>query len=588
MSGSLWNPLCDLMKREPGFRCWCAVVLLLAGGGRLRGAEALLIPEVITREVGVHVGGVQTPEMQYLETREVGIFVGDEPDPPYREVVTREVSLVLSDSAPPPRIEDFAVTVSPTGHAVTLDWSKTYNPFPVRDLVRYDIYYSASPFSDISGMVPFDSAGGESLSWFRTGLPEWQDHYFAVVPVDGLGNRIGEVVYSGAYVLQPEVIAREVGLFNGAEPDPPHREIVTREVAVVVSDPDPPPRVEDFKLTVSPTGHTVTLDWTGYPAFPVRDLVRYDIYYGTRAFGDIDGMTPIASAGGESFSWSRTGLPEWQDHFFAVVPVDGLGNRVGSVIYSAAYILMPEVVTREIGFFNGAEPDPPYREVATREVGIVVPDTTVPAPVTGADSPFTVNISKFFYGGVNLDWSTYDLWSQRDVVRYRIFYRDSFFSDVREPGVMEVPGGLQNGNAFAMVTAAFENKVYYFAVAAEDSSGTFNPVVYARSTRDPIPGFLEFALNAGASFRDGVLPISGEWFPLFGEYRYTRSKAAMVGGTKFFVEWSDNLSIWYREGVSETILLDDGELEHVQAIIPSGESGRRFLRLNIVPAVAQP
>ncbi len=561
------------------------VLLLMAGGGLLRGAEALLIPEVITREVGIHVGGVQTPEIQYLETREVGIFVGEDPD---REVVTREVAVVLSDSAPPPRIEDFAVTVSPTGHTVTLDWSKTYDPFPVRDLVRYDIYYAASPFSDISGMAPFDSVGGESFSWFRMGLPEWQDHYFAVVPVDGQGNRIGEVVYSGAYVLQPEVIVREVGLFNGAEPDPPFREVATREVAVVICDPAAPPRVEDFKLTVSPTGYTVTLDWTGYPAFSVRDLVKYDIYYSTSAFGDINGMTPFATVGGESFTWFRMGLPEWQDHFFAVVPVDGLGNRVGNIIYSAAYVLMPEVVTRELGFFNGAEPDPPYREVATREVGIVVPDNTVPAPVTGIDSPFTVNISKFFYGGVNLDWSTYDLWSQRDVVKYRIFYRDTFFSDVREPGVMEVPGGLQNGNAFAMITAAFEPKVYYFAVVAEDSSGNINPVVYARSTRDPIPGFMEFALNAGASFRDGVLPISGEWSPLFGKYRYTRSKSAMVGGTKFFVEWSDNLSIWYRDGVSETILKTEGELEHVEAIIPRGESGRRFLRLNVLPATAQP
>ncbi len=576
------------MKWEAGLGIGVVVLLLMAGGGPLRGAEALLIPEVITREVGIHVGGVQTPEIQYLETREVGIFVGEEPDPPYREVVTREVAVVLSDSEPPPRLEDFAVTVSPTGHTVTLDWSKTYNPFPVRDLVRYDIYYSASPFSDISGMVPFDSAGGESFNWLRTGLPEWQDHYFAVVPVDGQGHRIGEVVYSGAYVLQPEVIAREVGFFNGAEPDPPYREIATREVAVVVSDPDPPPRVEDFKLTVSPTGHTVTLDWTGYPAFPVRDLVRYDIYYSTSGFEDIDGMTPLASAGGESFTWFRTGLPEWQDHFFAVVPVDGLGNRVGNVVYSAAYILMPEVVTRELGFFNGAEPDPPYREVATREVGIVVPDDTVPAPITGIDSPFTANISKFFYGGVNLDWSTYDLWSQRDVVKYRIFYRDTFFSDVREPGVMEVPGGLQNGKEFAMITAAFEKKVYYFAVVAEDSSGNINPLVYARSTRDPIPGFLEFALNAGASFRDGILPISGEWSPLFGKYEYTRSKPAMAGGTQFFVEWSDNLSIWYRDGVSETVLKTEGDIEHVEAIIPRGDSDRRFLRLNIIPGTVQP
>jgi hypothetical protein len=46
--------------------------------------------------------------------------------------------------------------------------------------------------------------------------------------------------------------------------------------------------------------------------------------------------------------------------------------------------------------------------------------------------------------------------------------------------------------------------------------------------------------------------------------------------------------IWYRDGVSETILKTEGELEHVEAIIPRGESGRRFLRLNVLPATAQP
>jgi hypothetical protein len=62
----------------------------------------------------------------------------------------------------------------------------------------------------------------------------------------------------------------------------------------------------------------------------------------------------------------------------------------------------------------------------------------------------------------------------------------------------------------------------------------------------------------------------------------------MVGGMTFFVEWSDNLSIWYRDGVSETIIKTEGELEHVEAIIPRGAADRRFLRLNIIPGTAQP
>ena len=566
------------MKRKSGFTV--AVAALLMPSGSLSAAEALLIPEVITREVGIHVGGVQTPEIQSVVSREMSVFVGSEPEPPYRLVESREVDVVVSNMTPPPRIEDFKVTVSPTGHTVALDWTG-YDQYAIRDVVRYDIYMADQPFSSIEGMTPFAVVGGGSFTWFRTGLPEWQDRYFAVVPVDGMGNRISEVVYSGAYVVQPETVAREVAFFNGAEPEPPYLQAESREVSLVVSDAVPPPRIEDFSLTVSPTGHTVSLDWSGYNRTATRDIVRYDIYYSTVPFGDITGMTPFASAGGESTGWTRTPLSEWQDHYFAVVPVDGMGNKVTSVVSSAAYVVMPETFTREVGIFSGAESDPSYRYAESREVGIVVPDDTVPAPVTGIDSPFTVNISKFFYGGVNLDWSSYDLWTQRDVVRYRIFYRDSFFSDVREPGVKEVPGGLQNGNAFAMITGAFEQKVYYVAVVAEDSSGNFNPLVYSRSTRDPVPGFMEFALNAGASFRDGVLPVSGEWTPLFGRYRYTRSKSAMAGGTRFVVEWSDNLFIWHDEGVTETVVLDDGELEHVEAMVPRGEAGRRFLRLRI-------
>ena len=102
------------MKLSCELRCVLLLLLQAFCGGVVCGAEALLIPEVVTREVSIHVGGVQTPEIQYVETREVSIFVGAEPDPPYREVATREVSVALSDSAPPPRVEDIAVMVSAT------------------------------------------------------------------------------------------------------------------------------------------------------------------------------------------------------------------------------------------------------------------------------------------------------------------------------------------------------------------------------------------------------------------------------------------------------------------------------------------
>ena len=72
------------------------------------------IKEVASREVGIHVGGVQTPEIKEIVSREVGIFIGAEPDPPYREIVSREVSLALADAAPPPAIVEIAVSNTPT------------------------------------------------------------------------------------------------------------------------------------------------------------------------------------------------------------------------------------------------------------------------------------------------------------------------------------------------------------------------------------------------------------------------------------------------------------------------------------------
>jgi len=545
----------------------------------LRAAEALLIPEVITREVGIHVGGVQTPEIKYLETREVGLFNGAEPEPPYQQVETREVSLVVCDPAAPPRIEDFTVSISPTGSSVTLDWSQ-YDRYAVRDVARFDIYYSDHPFSSIEGMTPFASVGGEFSSWTRDGFPEWQDHFFAIVPVDGLGHADSNVVYSAAYPLMPEVVTREVGLFNGAEPEPPYRQVETREVSLVVCDPAVPPRIEDFTIAISPTGSSVTLDWGKYDRYAVRDVARYDIYYADHAFSSTEGMTPFASVGGEFSTWSREGFPEWQDHFFAVVPVDGLGHADTNVIYSAAYPLMPEVVTREVGLFNGAEPEPPYKMVETREVGIVVADGTTPAPVTGPDKAFAANISRNRFGAVNLDWSDYDLWAQRDVVRYRIYYNDRFFSNVSDA---YLAGFSQDGRMSTMVQGLTQKKVYYFAVVAEDSSGNFNPVVYSRSTRDPIPTVFDYALDVAVTGGDSLTDLGIDWSikETTMEYNYRRKVSALQSGTHYNVEWSEDLEHWSTVGVEQSVLDDNGIVQHVQAFITRTGKSRMFVRLKV-------
>ena len=108
---------------------------------------------------------------------------------------------------------------------------------------------------------------------------------FPVIDVDSysvtVSNDYGSVSSIPATLAleSKEVITREVGVFVGEEPDPPYQMVETREVSLVISDPAAPPRIEDFAITPSPTGSTVTLNWTGYDQYSVRDVVRYDIYY---------------------------------------------------------------------------------------------------------------------------------------------------------------------------------------------------------------------------------------------------------------------------------------------------------------------
>jgi hypothetical protein len=556
-------------------------------GRPVRAAEALLIPEVITREISIHVGGLQTPEIQYVETREVSLFIGTEPEPPYRQVESREVSLVVSDALPPPRMEQVEVTLSPTGDVVTLDWTG-YDQWAIRDVVRYDIYYSSSAFSSIAGMTPIASMGGENFVWTQGGFPQWQDHFFAVVPVDGQGNQISEIKYFGGYPLMPETMTREVSLFVGAEPVPPYRMIETREVSLVVSDPASPPRLEQVEVTLSPTGDVVTLDWTGYDQWAIRDVVRYEIYYSPTAFSSLSGLSPIASVGGENFVWTQGGFPKWQDHFFAVVPVDGQGNKISEIKYFGGYPLMPETMSREVSLFVGEEPVPPYRMIETREVGLVVADDTIPAAVTGAGKIFDANISEHQYGGVYLNWNDYDLWAQRDVVRYRIYYSDRFFNNINQSGV-KLGGFSQDELMATMISGAFEPKVYYFAVVAEDAVGNFNPTVYSRSTKDPIPSIWEYALGrvkiGGSSLAD--LGITYELKEDHIEYRYTRSNLAVEAGTVYFVEWSEDLATWRTQGVAQYIVADTGKIQDIEAVVPRSGRSRMFVRLKVVPNTGQ-
>jgi hypothetical protein len=146
----------------------------------------------------------------------------------------------------------------------------------------------------------------------------------AIVAVDALGNFNPLVIYTGIYILEPQVVSRELSLFIGAEPQPPYRQVVSREISIVVTTPAPPPAVTNLTTAHSPINDSVTLNWNGYNQWAVGDVARYDIYFSDQAFSNVSEMTRYASVPGETFSITLNGLTPWQDHFVAVVAVDAV------------------------------------------------------------------------------------------------------------------------------------------------------------------------------------------------------------------------------------------------------------------------
>lgn len=465
--------------------------MLLLSSHVARAQGPLLIQEVISREVGINVGSVQTPEIKEVVSREVSIYVEWGAN---NQVISREFSLCMVNPTSPPVVgdTDVIVTASPKGDTVTLDWSP-YNQWAVRDIAYYAIYYTSGPFYSVSNMTPYAIVPGEQLSITFTGLTEWTDHYFAVVPVDGLGNFNSNVIYSAAYVLMPQVISREVGLFVGQGPD---NQVISREITMNYVDTNPPPRLgdTDIILTASPKGATVTLDWSPYNQWAVRDVDHYAVYYSSSPIYSITGMVPYRIVPGETFTTTFTGLTEWVDHFFVVAPVDGLGHFATNVIYSAAYVLFPQMISREVGLFVGQGPD---KQVISREVTFLRADTNVPAAISYVGSPFDATASKTKYGAIDLNWSFYNEWAQRDVVRYRMYVSTQFFSDV---STMTPWAYSANGGQFDTVTNLGCEQIYYTAVVAEDAAGNFTTAVYSISAKASVCQLGEVSNLVGNAF----------------------------------------------------------------------------------------
>jgi len=461
-------------------------LLAVLGGNVCRAQIVVLEKEVVSRECSLHVGGVYELPSKDALSREVSVQMHNGPAEPYSQLVSRETDVVMYTEAVPDPVTGVNVDISSTGEEALLDWVH-YPELAQHDLVSYRIYVSDQPFTNVTAMTPYVTLPGGTFSLQISGLTAWQDHYFAVVAVDILGGFDPGVSYAAAYALSHEIVSREFSISVGIGMPVSHEEVVSRELDLVVASDDAPLRISDFSVDVSPTGDSATLDWVTYNALLEGDIVRYDIYYSAQPFTNVTAMSPYVQVPSVTTSILLEGLAIWSDHYFAIVPVDVLGGFDPIVNYGAAYALSPEVVSREFSLFVG-QPDPLPRDSVSRELVMLGPDDTTPAPVTGLESGFTVLSSTSAYQALDLDWTAYDEIAQRDVVRYRIYVGASYFDDVTS---MEPFTYAPAGSGLFTLTGLDAYGIYYVAVVAEDLLGNYDPMVRSVSSQSSTTGISE-------------------------------------------------------------------------------------------------
>jgi alpha-tubulin suppressor-like RCC1 family protein len=100
---------------------------------------------------------------------------------------------------------------------------------------------------------------------------------------------------------------------------------------------------------------------------------------------------------------------------------------------------------------------------------------------------------------------------------------------------------------------------------------------------DGVVNLLEYATGqnpaSSSTLNTPLAPASGGNIAFF----YARSVAAVAAGTGFVVEWSDTLpgTPWSIVGVTHEVLSDNGTLQQMNATLPAGTGGKRFVRLRV-------
>ena len=460
----------------------------------------LLLTNLVSRQVSVHVGGISVPEYDWLASRQVAVFVGDELTPPYRQLASRQARIVVTTPAAPARITQLTVTANPAGNIATLMWSG-YNQWAEADVAGYAIYVSDHWFTNVAGLKLLRVLPGETYGVTLTNLDALRDHFFAVVPVDAAGNYDPGVNYVASYIIAQQVISRSASVFIGAEPDPPYRQVVSRQASVVVTTPAAPAPIPLLTVSATTLGDRASLSWTNYNQWAEADVAGYEVFMANQAFTTVADMTLLTNLPGETYSVSLAGLPGWQDHFFAVVPVDAAGNLNPLVNYAAAYVLAQQVISRQASLFVGADGPNPYLQVASRQASLVVSTPQPPSEVTPSNGGPVVATSTSTMSAVEVDWSGYNAWAEHDIARYRIYAQDTYLPYTNVTGlepVMVVPAETMR----CTLTNRIAYNVYHVAVVPEDVLGNFDPGVttaQGQASVDRVPEVRNLGVRSGSN-----------------------------------------------------------------------------------------
>ena len=164
-------------------------------------------------------------------------------------------------------------------------------------------------------------------------------------------------------------------------------------------------------------------------------------------------------------------------------------------------------------------------------------------------------------------------------------------------GLLVEQGSLYVGGSFSVVG----NKWSPFMAAADISSLSMTALERWRrswfgttnNSGDAADGFdfdsdgmvnvMEWAFGLNPTIPQAS-PLSGRRTPGTFQVNYRRSVSSVDAGAQFVVEWRDNAAEggWSTNGVSQTVVSDDGNMQSVEALIPLDGAPQRFGRLRIL------